>query len=351
LFAHTADTGIKHGTVTVLIKRRPYEVTTYRLDGAYLDRRRPSGVTFTEDIARDLARRDFTMNAIAYNPKEGFTDPFAGQRDIKDGIIRAVGNAVKRFDEDALRMLRAVRFSAQLCFNIEGGTLSAITGAAETLSHISAERIRDELIKLLTGKNPGAAMLLSDTGLMRPALIGRDYGGDLRGALGHIKQAPKDVPAVFALFLRWAGDESKTIMRQLRFDNKTIRETVSYIQALPSDIGSDAYGLKVWLRRFPPERFRDLTALKEIVEPNRAAHWKALREAAERIVKSGEPYLLKHLAVDGGTLAGVGIPRGKAMGEVLSALLDAVTRDPSLNRTDALTGLAANIIQKADSYV
>lgn len=154
LFRRTVDTGIQHGTVTVMLDREGYEVTTYRIDGEYEDNRRPKSVEFTVELVEDLKRRDFTINAMAYNRHEGLVDVFDGLNDLNKGIIRCVGSAAERFDEDALRILRAVRFSAQLGFEIEDETLKAVQEKADRLEAISAERIRVELNKLLLSPHP-----------------------------------------------------------------------------------------------------------------------------------------------------------------------------------------------------
>ena len=148
LFSHTVDTGIRHGTVTVLLNRQGYEVTTYRIDGEYEDGRHPKSVTFTGELAEDLKRRDFTINAMAYNETRGLVDEFDGTGDLKRGIIRCVGSPVERFEEDALRMLRAVRFAAQLGFDIEEETGAAVAALSGTIAKVSAERIQMELVKL-----------------------------------------------------------------------------------------------------------------------------------------------------------------------------------------------------------
>ena len=167
LFEKTIPTGIKHGTVTVLINNNSYEVTTYRTEGNYLDNRRPSSVNFVSDIRDDLSRRDFTINALAYNKSAGLVDYFNGISDIKNSIIRCVGDADKRFKEDALRMLRAVRFSCQLNFDIEEETYNAILNNHKLIGNISFERIRDELCKILISDNPSKGLiLLKDTGLL-----------------------------------------------------------------------------------------------------------------------------------------------------------------------------------------
>ena len=169
-FRRTVDTGIAHGTVTVLVHDESFEVTTYRIDGAYEDGRHPSSVTFTPNLTDDLMRRDFTVNAMAYNEKDGLVDPYGGMDDLQRKCIRCVGDPDERFSEDALRVLRAVRFSAQLGFSIENETLKALSRHAENLRKISAERIQTELVKLLVSPHPGMIRTLYETGITRVIL-------------------------------------------------------------------------------------------------------------------------------------------------------------------------------------
>jgi len=166
IFEKTYDTGIRHGTVSVAVDGENIEVTTYRIDGGYSDHRRPDSVKFTSNLKEDLARRDFTINAIAYHPEEGLVDYFEGLKDLESGVIRAVGDAEQRFHEDALRMLRTIRFSAQLGFNIERATFDAIARSAGLIKNISSERIRDEINKILISQNPMYFDYLYETGLL-----------------------------------------------------------------------------------------------------------------------------------------------------------------------------------------
>ena len=166
IFSHTVDTGIKHGTVTVVLNNQNYEVTTYRIDGEYIDNRHPETVVFTTKIEEDLSRRDFTMNAIAYSKSKGYIDPFLGIQDIQKKIIKGVGDPDKRFKEDALRMMRAIRFSAQLGFEIEDDTLDAIKNNKELIKNISVERIREEFLKLINSEYIEKFYLLKHSGLL-----------------------------------------------------------------------------------------------------------------------------------------------------------------------------------------
>ena len=170
LFRRTVDTGIQHGTVTVIMEREGFEVTTYRIDGEYEDSRHPKEVTFTSNLTEDLKRRDFTINAMAYNDREGLVDAFGGIKDMKARLVRCVGNPRERFGEDALRMMRAVRFSAQLGYGMEEGTKAAVKEMAENLRNISAERIQTELVKLLTSPRPEDLRICYETGITRVIL-------------------------------------------------------------------------------------------------------------------------------------------------------------------------------------
>ena len=167
LFAHTVDTGIQHGTVTVLMDHEGFEVTTYRIDGIYEDARHPKEVIFTSDLAQDLQRRDFTVNAMAYNDRDGLVDLYNGQEDLAQGVIRCVGEAKARFEEDALRMMRAIRFAAQLGFRPEEDTYRAICDMAPLLAKISMERIQSEMMGILTSDHPGLFREVYRTGLSK----------------------------------------------------------------------------------------------------------------------------------------------------------------------------------------
>jgi len=331
IFPHTVETGIKHGTITVLINRLHYEVTTYRIDGEYLDSRRPQDVIFTSNIYEDLSRRDFTMNAIAYNPDVGFADPFEGQKDIAREIIRCVGNPADRFKEDALRMLRAVRFAGQLGFTLEKETHNAIISQSANLINISAERIREEIVKLLTSPYIEAVKLLETTGLLPYILIDQPFGGDTNKIISQLEYCPDSEPLRLALFLSWSGDNCEKLLRTLRFDNKTISEVARYVNCLHTYIPLFRYEIKKYLRHMPQAHFENLLTLQSIVKPYDAKRLDAIRRESRDIQEKGECYTLKDLSVNGADLAEVGIPPGKAIGDKLEELLDAVMQDPALN--------------------
>ncbi|MCL2388296.1 MAG: CCA tRNA nucleotidyltransferase [Defluviitaleaceae bacterium] len=349
LFSRTIDTGLKHGTITVLLNRERYEVTTYRIDGEYLDSRRPETVTFAQRIEEDLSRRDFTINAIAYSPTRGFADPFNGRGDIEAGVIKCVGNAENRFGEDALRMLRAIRFAAVLDFSVDVAALNAITKLKSNLTNISAERIREEMCKLICGANPSAAKLLETTGLLYYALRNREYGGNLDeviNQLNHVSERQKrneslitndaNEQARLALFLAWAKDDCPNILHDLRFDNNTIKNVSMYVQFLPTEIQPDRYEIKKLMRILSPKHLKILLELQYITAPFGTASQGLILHEAQSIIEKNECFTLRDLAINGNDLLNAGIPSGKAMGETLEKLLDAVMREPSMNTRERL---------------
>jgi tRNA nucleotidyltransferase (CCA-adding enzyme) len=329
LFLRTFDTGIKHGTITVLFGKENYEVTTYRIDGVYLDSRRPETVAFTSKIEEDLSRRDFTINAIAFNPVRGFVDPFDGRGDITKRITKCVGDSENRFGEDALRMLRAVRFAAQLGFCVDSAAIRAIEKLKQNLEKISAERIREELCKLLCGEFPDALRLLESTGLMYYTLRNREFCGDLDAVISQLSAVPPDDAMRLALFL---PHEPENILHDLRFSNKEIHTVTQYVKFLPAQI-STRYEIKKILYEMPLENFEKLLTLKEVA---RGESMTKIREEVQDIIAKNECFTLRDLAVNGNDLASAGIPKGKLMGETLARLLDEVMRDPSLNSKEKL---------------
>ena len=339
IFPYTADTGIEHGTVTVVLNHCNYEVTTFRIDGTYLDGRRPNTVAFTTNLEEDLSRRDFTMNAIAYNPTVGIVDPFGGIKDIRKKNIRCVGHAPSRFEEDALRMMRVIRFSAQLSFAIDPNTYWAIPPLATRLSLVSIERIREELTKILSSKNPNALPMLQETNLWPQVLRGIYYDGNLTQTAKWLKQCPKEPAMLYALLF-----PKKTFMRHLKFDNRTVNETAIYGDWLERFIPNERYAAKLALNAIGPRCLSNLLILKKIIQPENTHHWEAIYSICGDILKSGECFTLKDLAADGQMLIKAGIPPGKAMGQVMSDMLNMVMKNPSLNEKESLINLAKKLI-------
>ena len=340
IFPRTFETGIKHGTITVLINRQGYEVTTYRIDGTYSDNRRPESVAFTANINEDLSRRDFTMNAIAYSPSNGFVDPFDGQGDINKKLIRSVGSAEHRFGEDALRMLRAIRFAGQLGFTVDDEIIAAISKRKDSLANISAERIREELTRLLISPYVEAVKLLETTGLLNYILRGREYGGDLDYTINLLAKCPENKLLRLAIFLAWSGDLSTKILRDLRFSNSEIREVSLLIHLLPT-IPTNRYEIKKQLRimaHTPTEkrtqlqqRYENLLAIQALIHPSKAQQIENIRQESRDIQAKNECYTLRDLTISGQDLVAAGIPSGKAIGDKLEELLDAVMQNPELN--------------------
>ncbi len=352
VFDSTFDTGIKHGTITVVLNKRNYEVTTYRIDGVYTDNRRPDGVSFTSDITEDLKRRDFTMNSIAYNAEVGFYDPFDGRGDIGRKIIRAVGSPSERFGEDALRMLRAVRFSAQLDFCIEDATLRAVEECAELIRNISAERIRDELQKLLMSNGTRRLPVLAESGLLRfvlPEVAAGRLGFYAAAMEGLVPPDGKTPAEVFSLLLMDLGERgAKDVMERLKFDNKTIRETVLYVKYINMPLENTPYFIRkhvgVCAGVGRADAFRRVLALKAAiavasggdVSGGVASEYAKMCRELDGIESRGDCVCLKQLAVTGDDLKALGISNGMEIGRTLQQLLEAVLHEPGLNTRDGL---------------
>ena len=317
LFRHTAPTGAKHGTVTVLSAGGAVEVTAFRREGPYSDHRRPDSVAFTGDLLSDLARWDFTMNAMAMGEDGGIRDPFGGLGDVERGLIRCVGEPRRRFVEDALRMLRAVRFAAQLGFELEGETRRAIGECAPLAASLSAERVRDELVKTLRSPRPELAWELLSMGLMAR------YAGAVGPAppLSRLPQYARLAHLCRELEMRGCIGSAEEFLRALRFDRRTVRAATAATAALAS--GSRDY--KRLLRDYGREAV--------------LAAWPHSREL-RRVLASGECWSVDGLALGGKELLDMGL-RGRELGEALSALLEHVTDHPEDNRADILCKLIA----------
>jgi len=375
IFNKTIPTGIKHGTVTVMINGTGYEVTTYRIDGEYLDNRKPESVTFVSNLKEDLARRDFTINALAFNEMDGLIDYFGGIEDLNNKIIRAVGEPNKRFQEDALRMLRAIRFAASLGFDIESKTLEAIKLNYALITHVSNERIRDELCKMLVSNNTTKSFkLLEETKLLEVILP------ELQLAVGFNQQNPhhdKDIfnhilavvekcppeinlrvaallhdiakPDCFTVDMEgighFYGHDKKgellceKILRRLKFDNESISKIVILVKehmnvlTKPTDVS-----VKRLINRVGTSLICDLFALQRAdalgsyLPEIRLNEIHRVEEKTISILKSKEPLSTKELVVNGRDLISeFSIKPGKEIGDMLKFLLDKVLENPELN--------------------
>lgn len=318
LFPRCVPTGIKHGTVTVLSGGGSVEVTAFRAEGGYSDHRRPDSVSFGCPLEADLARRDLTVNAMAMDAAGEITDPFGGRDDLRRRLLRCVGEPERRFDEDALRMLRTVRFSAQLGFEIEPRTLEAIRALAHLASGLSAERVRDELLKTLRSPAPGLVWQLVDLGLLGACLAPGDASAP-REAL--------DVLPIYARLAHFCRDlelggyimSTDRFLAALRFDGETLRRTASAVEVLKS-------GSRDWKRLL---RGHGEAAVL-------AAHPK--NRALRAVLRSGECWELSSLAIGGRELAALGYS-GPELGRELQRLLDHVIDCPADNRADILCKL------------
>jgi len=345
LFKRTVDTGIKHGTVTVLLRGQSFEVTTYRIDGKYTDGRHPESVSFTRSLKEDLLRRDFTINAMAYNDTDGLVDPYGGMEDLKKGIIRCVGNPTERFGEDALRMLRAVRFAGSLSFEIEKETYKAVCELAPSIEKVSPERICAELTKLLVSKDPGRIVLLGQTGLYKYVL--KELGAVLAGPqkdrlIKALESSRSDKIIRWAILTSFTG-KSVEIMRALRFDNNSING-VRLLNA-NTDINPDTVTrreLKVIMGNLGETLSRLWFDYLDALFGN--GYSAGLRKTASDIIDAKECIYIKDLKISGRDVMSLGCPKGREVGEVLENLLDKVLERPSLNEEETLRRLAAEKI-------
>lgn len=388
LFKKTIDTGIEHGTVTVMMHHVGYEVTTYRIDGEYEDARHPKNVTFTSNLIEDLKRRDFTINAMAYNDRSGIVDAFDGISDLEKGIIRAVGNPRERFDEDALRMMRAVRFSAQLGYSIEEDTKKAIQELSINLQKISAERIQVELVKLVSSDHPEKMRDLYETGIT--AVILPEFDKAMVTAQNnphhcytvgeHIIQsmAASDADKNIRLAMLYhdigkpaclttdekgidhfyghpevSGQICKASLRKLKFDNDTIHTVVQlvthhdyqilpekkYVRRAMNRIGKDIFPLLLKVKQ------ADLHAQSTYHREEKQEKLDEICALYKEIVQENECVDLKGLAVTGSDLIAWGMKPGRELGEMLSQLLAIVIDDPGKNRKEALKEIFLELLK------
>ena len=379
LFARTFDTGIEHGTITVLLDKDAFEVTTYRVDGKYEDSRHPSEVTFTRSLKEDLLRRDFTMNAMAYNDSEGLVDIFGGLKDLQSKTIRCVGNAKARFGEDALRILRAVRFAAQLGFEIEEETRLGITELAPNLANISAERIQVELIKMLASPNPGMIKTAYELGITKVILPEFDVMMKTEQETPHhkysvgehtlkslefvradkvlrlamlfhdvakplMKTIDENGVAHFKMHDVKGVEMTKQILRRLKFDNDTMNKVVKLVQYHDYRMPAEAKNVRRAMNKIGEELFpyylevrrADALAQSEYLQDEKLQNIEKIKFQYEEIVKRQECVSLKDLAISGSDLIAAGMEPGKEIGEILNKLLELVIESPDLNQKDKL---------------
>lgn len=340
LFRRTVDTGLQHGTVTVLLGDDGFEVTTYRIDGEYTDHRHPAGVAYASQLSEDLMRRDFTINAMAYNEQTGLTDLFGGIEDIQKKVIRCVGEPKERFTEDALRIMRAVRFSAQLGFSIEEKTWEALKELAPTLVHVSQERIQTELVKLLVSSHPHYVKNLEDAGIL--AVILPDLAEISRDRLEHLQMLPADKRLRLAAFLLPLGDKkAKTVLRHLKFDNDTISTVGRLIHWYDREFEPGLLDMRHGLQEIGDDLMELLLQFQEYRHPVEKA-----REDFREVLRLGQCYQLKQLALTGNDLIAMGISPGRKIGEYLHACLELVLDEPDKNEKTYLRAYVETLQQK-----
>lgn len=388
LFKKTIDVGIEHGTVTVMLDNVGYEVTTYRIDGDYIDNRHPEEVQFTKDINEDLARRDFTINAMAYNETNGLIDPYDGAKDLDKKLIRCVGNPSERYNEDALRMLRAIRFSAQLGFDIEKETYNAIKNNSHLIKNISVERIRDEITKIIMSDNPEKFLVLYDTGLLElimpefipnincpqnspwhkytvdehilRALMNIENRFDLRWTMllhdiGKAKCRYRDEKGIDHF---WHHPEegailAEDILRRFNFDSFNLNKIVRLIRYHDINMAVDGPKLRKTINTVGIDIFEDLitvmnaddSAKAEVVWIENREKYDAIKQSFEMFIENKYCLRKKDLAINGDDLIDLGYEQNSSLGKAINYLFDKVLETPSLNTSDSLKELASQYLK------
>lgn len=386
LFPRTVPTGLQHGTVTVLVNKNAFEVTTFRVDGEYSDHRRPEQVAFTDDVTEDLSRRDFTMNAMAYHPETGLVDPFGGQKDMEAGLIRCVGDPMVRFDEDALRMMRAVRFAAKTGFCIDKAILTAMQAQKNLILAVSAERIRDELLKTLCSDRPEMIEILYDTGILALILpeVDRcfsvaqhskyhiyDVGHHILEVVRNVEN--KQVLRLAALLHDIGKPDMKTtdeagfdhfkhhdeksvalsdnILTRLRLDNHTKETVLRLIRHHDRRMAATKVSVRRAVSRVGADLFPDLLSLmradakgQEPVHGKESLlHYDVVEQLFCEIVAEGNALSVKDLAISGHDLMALGFS-GPQVGATLKAALEFVLEHPEQNEKEILLSAIKNKI-------
>lgn len=338
---HVIETGLKHGTVTVIIDHVPLEITTFRIDGEYNDFRHPSSVTFTRSLHEDLARRDFTVNAMAYSVGRGLTDLYGGEDDLKRKLLRAVGEPAKRFTEDALRILRAFRFSAEHGFVIEEETKKGIIKCRAGLRSISRERICSELYRMLLGDNASSALgELLHCGLM--SFIFEGYDESFSPNAEFLDHLPKRIaPRLACFFMNFSYDEAKKALFSLKMSNKDKADTnnvLSALEYLKCSSPESETSARRFIRSFGDNGIDALT-----LASLSGADTKKAEEAVQKALETDFPRTVAELAIGGREVIELGAS-GKATGVILSFLLEKTADDPTLNNAGDLCELAKKYI-------
>lgn len=392
-FKHTYDTGIEHGTVSVRLNLEIYEVTTYRVDGEYTDHRRPDHVSFTASLEEDLKRRDFTMNAMAYHPDQGIVDLFGGREDLERQVIRCVGDPNERFEEDALRMLRAIRFASRFGFEIETRSWKAILEKAPLLQKVSAERIREELNQVLISDHPEMIRKIVDSGMMQyiiPEFVAcRDCEQKTPYHLYPVEEHTYKVmngisrQSDYTLVLRWAGllhdiakplckttDEkgqdhffghpeksaemANDILRRLKFDNYSRKLIVLLIEKHDHSLPKTETQMRFLLNSLPDGAYpmilelmiADAGAKNPIYGTRSMEELQQARALYQSVLDKHQCIKLADLAVNGKDMIAMGFSNGKQIGTILDLLLKQTLENPEINRKDLLLSIAEQLMEK-----
>ena len=343
--AHCIPTGLQHGTVTVKHGGELYEITTFRTEGAYSDGRHPDHVAFVPDVKEDLARRDFTINAMAYNAEEGLIDPFGGQNDLAAGIVRAVGEPQRRFEEDALRILRLYRFAARFSFAIDPATGQAARALCRHLDCVSEERIAEELSRLLAAPAPGAYLEAEVLAVIFPELDAAELP-ESRRILDALEPGMEHVPVRLAALLCPLGEAgARAALKRLKCSNALTGTVATLVREAAAGMPGAALTLTArrFLSRYDLATITDLTALCSAQHPEQAEAFAALQQEAARLVETNACCRINQLAVNGRDLMDAGVRPGPGLRRVLDALLEQVLTGQLPNEKAALLAAAAQI--------
>ena len=343
--AHCIPTGLQHGTVTVKHGGELYEITTFRTEGAYSDGRHPDHVAFVPDVKEDLARRDFTINAMAYNAEEGLIDPFGGQNDLAVGIVRAVGEPQRRFEEDALRILRLYRFAARFRFAIDPATGQAARALCRHLDCVSEERIAEELSRLLAAPAPGAYLEAEVLAVIFPELDAAELP-ESRRILDALEPGMEHVPVRLAALLCPLGEAgARAALKRLKCSNALTGTVATLVREAAAGMPGAALTLTArrFLSRYDLATITNLTALCSARHPEQAEAFAALQQEAARLVETNACCRINQLAVNGRDLMDAGIRPGPGLRRVLDALLEQVLTGQLPNEKAALLAAAAQV--------
>lgn len=379
---HIIETGMQHGTITIMIDHEPYEVTTYRIDGEYLDNRHPNEVQFVNSLKEDLARRDFTINAMAYNPKDELIDYFGGQLDLQNKVIQCVGNSDARFNEDALRIMRALRFASTYDFKIDDATKLSVHQFKSLLTNIAVERINSELCKLLCGS--GVKYILTHyhdvIGVFIPeilAMAGFEQNNPhhmynvWEHTVNAIYHASSDMIVRLTVLFHDIGkphcytqdeqgighfyghgqissDMSYDIMKRLKFDNDTVNQVKELVLYHDADIQPRNKHIKRWLNKIGEERLRqlievkiaDISAQSRLEREERLLTLSKMKMCIDEVISQQQCFCLKDLAINGRDLIEIGIHQGTQIGVILYKLMDLVIEEQINNEKDELIEVA-----------